>query len=33
MFVLYLLGFLLWRPWRQQCAGSLKLRHAAFVSW
>uniref|UniRef100_A0A672FT32 Solute carrier family 35 member F5 n=1 Tax=Salarias fasciatus TaxID=181472 RepID=A0A672FT32_SALFA len=24
MFVLYLLGFLLWRPWRQQCTGSLK---------
>lgn len=32
MFVLYLLGFLLWRPWRQQCTGSLKRRHSAFVS-
>uniref|UniRef100_A0A671V6F5 Solute carrier family 35 member F5 n=1 Tax=Sparus aurata TaxID=8175 RepID=A0A671V6F5_SPAAU len=31
MFVLYLLGFLLWRPWRQQCTGSLKRRHSAFV--
>uniref|UniRef100_A0A8C7RA75 Solute carrier family 35 member F5 n=1 Tax=Oncorhynchus mykiss TaxID=8022 RepID=A0A8C7RA75_ONCMY len=31
MFVLYLLGFLLWRPWRQQCTGSLRGRHAAFV--
>ncbi|XP_029689119.1 solute carrier family 35 member F5 isoform X3 [Takifugu rubripes] len=30
MFVLYLLGFLLWRPWRQQCTGSLKRRHVAF---
>ncbi|KAK6310206.1 hypothetical protein J4Q44_G00200870 [Coregonus suidteri] len=29
-FVLYLLGFLLWRPWRQQCTGSLRGRHAAF---
>uniref|UniRef100_A0AAQ5Z4G5 Solute carrier family 35 member F5 n=1 Tax=Amphiprion ocellaris TaxID=80972 RepID=A0AAQ5Z4G5_AMPOC len=32
MFVLYLLGFLLWRPWRQQCTGTLKRRHSAFVS-
>ncbi|XP_051814516.1 solute carrier family 35 member F5 isoform X2 [Acanthochromis polyacanthus] len=30
MFVLYLLGFLLWRPWRQQCTGTLKRRHSAF---
>ncbi|KAA8588358.1 hypothetical protein FQN60_001552, partial [Etheostoma spectabile] len=30
MFVLYLLGFLLWRPWRQQCTGTLKQRHSAF---
>uniref|UniRef100_A0A3B4XT11 Solute carrier family 35 member F5 n=1 Tax=Seriola lalandi dorsalis TaxID=1841481 RepID=A0A3B4XT11_SERLL len=30
MFVLYLLGFLLWRPWRQQCTGTLKCRHSAF---
>uniref|UniRef100_A0A3Q1JAG3 Solute carrier family 35 member F5 n=1 Tax=Anabas testudineus TaxID=64144 RepID=A0A3Q1JAG3_ANATE len=29
MFVLYLLGFLLWRPWRQQCTGTLKRRHSA----
>ncbi|KAM9802315.1 solute carrier family 35 member F5-like [Syngnathus typhle] len=27
MLALYLLGFLLWRPWRQQCAGALKRRH------
>ncbi|XP_029689103.1 solute carrier family 35 member F5 isoform X1 [Takifugu rubripes] len=32
MFVLYLLGFLLWRPWRQQCTGSLKRRHVAFFA-
>lgn len=32
MFVIYLLGFLLWRPWRQQCTGSIKRQHAAFVS-
>ncbi|XP_067111226.1 solute carrier family 35 member F5-like [Osmerus mordax] len=32
MFVLYLLGFLLWRPWRQQCTGTLRGRHAAFFA-
>ncbi|XP_051259994.1 solute carrier family 35 member F5 isoform X1 [Dicentrarchus labrax] len=32
MFVLYLLGFLLWRPWRQQCTGSLKRRRSAFFA-
>uniref|UniRef100_A0A8C2WVN1 Solute carrier family 35 member F5 n=1 Tax=Cyclopterus lumpus TaxID=8103 RepID=A0A8C2WVN1_CYCLU len=32
MFVLYLLGFLVWRPWRQQCTGSLKRRHSAFFA-
>lgn len=32
MFVLYLLGFLLWRPWRQQCTGTLKKRHSAFFA-
>ena len=32
MFVLYLLGFLLWRPWRQQCTSSLQRPHTAFVS-
>uniref|UniRef100_A0A6Q2X8J5 Solute carrier family 35 member F5 n=1 Tax=Esox lucius TaxID=8010 RepID=A0A6Q2X8J5_ESOLU len=32
MFVLYLLGFLLWRPWRQQCTGTLGGRHAAFFA-
>ncbi|XP_061649583.1 solute carrier family 35 member F5-like isoform X3 [Phyllopteryx taeniolatus] len=32
MFVLYLLGFLLWRPWRQQCTGSLKRRHASLFA-
>ncbi|KAG7240500.1 hypothetical protein INR49_026784 [Caranx melampygus] len=30
MFVLYLLGFLLWRPWRQQCTGTLKRRRSLF---
>ncbi|XP_061774492.1 solute carrier family 35 member F5-like isoform X2 [Nerophis ophidion] len=32
MFVLYLLGFLLWRPWRQQCTGSLKQQNASLVT-
>uniref|UniRef100_A0A3Q2P8X4 Solute carrier family 35 member F5 n=1 Tax=Fundulus heteroclitus TaxID=8078 RepID=A0A3Q2P8X4_FUNHE len=32
MFVLYLLGFLLWRPWRQQCSGTLKRRQSAFFA-
>ncbi|XP_075886677.1 solute carrier family 35 member F5-like isoform X2 [Nelusetta ayraudi] len=32
MFVLYLLGFLLWRPWRQQCTGSIKRRRSAFFA-
>nr|XP_057938428.1 solute carrier family 35 member F5-like isoform X2 [Doryrhamphus excisus] len=32
MFVLYLLGFLLWRPWRQQCNGSHKCQHASFFT-
>ncbi|XP_061923651.1 solute carrier family 35 member F5-like isoform X2 [Entelurus aequoreus] len=32
MFVLYLLGFLLWRPWRQQCTGSLKHHNASLVT-
>uniref|UniRef100_A0A665WJL2 Solute carrier family 35 member F5 n=1 Tax=Echeneis naucrates TaxID=173247 RepID=A0A665WJL2_ECHNA len=32
MFVLYLLGFLLWRPWRQQCTGTLKRRSSAFFA-
>ncbi|KAG9349744.1 hypothetical protein JZ751_028192 [Albula glossodonta] len=32
MFVLYLLGFLIWRPWRQQCTRRLRGRHAAFFA-
>ncbi|XP_008327236.1 solute carrier family 35 member F5 [Cynoglossus semilaevis] len=32
MFVLYLLGFLLWRPWRQQCTGTLKRKNSAFFA-
>ncbi|XP_051937978.1 solute carrier family 35 member F5-like isoform X2 [Hippocampus zosterae] len=32
MFVLYLLGFLLWRPWRRQCTGSLKRRRASLFA-
>ncbi|XP_054643627.1 solute carrier family 35 member F5-like isoform X2 [Dunckerocampus dactyliophorus] len=32
MFVLYLLGFLLWRPWRQQCTGSHKYQHSSFFT-
>ncbi|XP_063788957.1 solute carrier family 35 member F5 isoform X2 [Pseudophryne corroboree] len=27
MFVLYLLGFAVWRPWRQQCSKRLRGRH------
>ncbi|XP_034041986.1 solute carrier family 35 member F5-like [Thalassophryne amazonica] len=30
MFVLYLLGFLLWRPWRQQCTRNLKSQRSVF---
>ncbi|XP_053132387.1 solute carrier family 35 member F5 isoform X4 [Hemicordylus capensis] len=32
MFVLYLLGFLVWKPWRQQCTRGLRGRHAAFFA-
>lgn len=32
MFVLYLLGFIVWKPWRQQCTRGFRGRHAAFVS-
>ncbi|XP_056145510.1 solute carrier family 35 member F5-like [Lampris incognitus] len=32
MFVLYLMGFLLWRPWRQQCTGTLQRRRSAFFA-
>ncbi|XP_018587860.1 solute carrier family 35 member F5-like [Scleropages formosus] len=32
MFVLYLLGFLVWRPWRQQCSGRLCGRPTAFFA-
>ncbi|KAJ8256004.1 hypothetical protein COCON_G00198680 [Conger conger] len=32
MFVLYLLGFLVWRPWRQMCTRRLRGRHAAFFA-
>ncbi|XP_030642296.1 solute carrier family 35 member F5-like [Chanos chanos] len=32
MFVLYLLGFLVWRPWRQQCTGGLRRRHATLFA-
>ncbi|XP_054827152.1 solute carrier family 35 member F5 isoform X2 [Eublepharis macularius] len=30
MFVLYLLGFIVWKPWRQQCTRGFRGRHAAF---
>ncbi|XP_064420042.1 solute carrier family 35 member F5 isoform X2 [Latimeria chalumnae] len=30
MFVLYLLGFIVWKPWRQQCTHGFRGRHAAF---
>ncbi|XP_063285203.1 solute carrier family 35 member F5 [Pelobates fuscus] len=32
MFVLYLLGFIVWRPWRQQCAKRMHRKHALFFS-
>lgn len=32
MFVLYLFGFVVWKPWRQQCTRGFRGRHAAFVS-
>ncbi|XP_061205574.1 solute carrier family 35 member F5 isoform X3 [Neopsephotus bourkii] len=30
MFVLYLLGFIVWKPWRQQCTRGFRGKHAAF---
>ncbi|XP_053553979.1 solute carrier family 35 member F5 isoform X2 [Bombina bombina] len=30
MFVLYLLGFIVWRPWRQQCTRRLRGKRATF---
>uniref|UniRef100_A0A4X2LG31 Solute carrier family 35 member F5 n=1 Tax=Vombatus ursinus TaxID=29139 RepID=A0A4X2LG31_VOMUR len=30
MFVLYLSGFIIWKPWRQQCPRGFRGRHAAF---
>ncbi|XP_063115041.1 solute carrier family 35 member F5 isoform X2 [Cavia porcellus] len=30
MFVLYLLGFIIWKPWRQQCTRKFRGKHAAF---
>ncbi|PNJ00735.1 SLC35F5 isoform 5 [Pan troglodytes] len=32
MFVLYLLGFIIWKPWRQQCTRGLRGKHAAFFA-
>ncbi|NWQ78425.1 S35F5 protein, partial [Columbina picui] len=32
MFVLYLLGFIVWKPWRQQCTRGFRGRHAAFFA-
>ncbi|XP_053327911.1 solute carrier family 35 member F5 [Spea bombifrons] len=32
MFVLYLLGFIVWRPWRQQCTKRLRGRRPAFFT-
>ncbi|XP_067405652.1 solute carrier family 35 member F5 isoform X3 [Emydura macquarii macquarii] len=32
MFVLYLLGFIIWKPWRQQCTRGFRGRHAAFFA-
>lgn len=30
MFVLYLLGFIVWKPWRQQCTRGFRGKHATF---
>ncbi|KYO18111.1 solute carrier family 35 member F5 isoform A [Alligator mississippiensis] len=32
MFVLYLLGFIVWKPWRQQCTRGFRGRHTAFFA-
>lgn len=32
MFVLYLLGFIVWRPWRQQCSRRLQRTHATYAT-
>ncbi|MBN3285326.1 S35F5 protein, partial [Polyodon spathula] len=32
MFVLYLVGFLVWKPWRQQCTRGFRGRHAALFA-
>ncbi|KAK1337003.1 hypothetical protein QTO34_003047 [Cnephaeus nilssonii] len=32
MFVLYLLGFIIWKPWRQQCTRGFRGKHAAFFA-
>ncbi|KAM8857824.1 solute carrier family 35 member F5-like isoform 1-T1 [Synchiropus picturatus] len=32
MFVLYLMGFLLWRPWRQQCTGTGQRQRSSFFA-
>ncbi|XP_030064656.1 solute carrier family 35 member F5 isoform X1 [Microcaecilia unicolor] len=32
MFVLYLLGFIVWKPWRQQCTRGLRGKPAAFFA-
>lgn len=32
MFVLYLMGFLLWRPWRQQCTGMGQHQRSSFFA-
>ncbi|XP_061464946.1 solute carrier family 35 member F5 isoform X6 [Rhineura floridana] len=32
MFVLYLFGFIVWKPWRQQCTRGFRGRHAAFFA-
>ncbi|XP_043747743.1 solute carrier family 35 member F5-like [Cervus elaphus] len=32
MFVLYLLGFIVWKPWRQQCTRGFRGKHATFFA-
>ncbi|RXM99592.1 Solute carrier family 35 member F5 [Acipenser ruthenus] len=32
MFILYLVGFLVWKPWRQQCTRGFRGRHAALFA-
>ncbi|KAM4698145.1 solute carrier family 35 member F5 [Rhinophrynus dorsalis] len=32
MFILYLLGFVVWRPWREKCSGRLRVNNTPFFA-